>query len=144
MGQSRVCARLRAVVVGALTATLLVALAGTTAYADPSISEIERRINTIWADAEPLIEKYNAVHEKYQKNKAKQADLLKQLEPLRRQVDLARLRIGALAAQVYRGGSAGAFSAVLSTGSPTSLADQLTFLDYLTREQQRQISGATE
>jgi cell wall-associated NlpC family hydrolase len=133
----------RSAVAVTLTAMVAVALAGNSAYADPSITEIERRINAVWLDAEPLIEKYNRVHDKYLRNKAKQADLLRQVEPLQRQVDLARLRSGAIAAQVYRGGNASAFAAILNTGSPKVLADRLTFLDYMTQMQQRQIAGVT-
>jgi hypothetical protein len=137
-------ARTPRVLAGALAALLLVALTANTAYADPAISEIERRINAVWADAEPLIEKYNRVHEKYQRNKAKQAELLKDVEPYQRQVDLARMRTGFIAAQIYRGGNASAFNAVLSSGSPKVLADQLTFLEYTAQQQQRQIAGVTE
>jgi peptidoglycan DL-endopeptidase CwlO len=132
------------VLVGALAALLLVAFTANTAYADPSISEIERRINAVWADAEPLIEKYNRVHEKYQKNKAKQADLLKEVLPLQRQVDMARQRTGFIAAEIYRGGQASAFNGILSSGSPKALADQLTFLEYTARLQHRQIAGVAE
>jgi peptidoglycan DL-endopeptidase CwlO len=136
--------RIPRLMVGALAAVLLVALTANAAYADPSISEIERRINAVWTDAEPLIEKYNRVHEKYQKNKAKRAELLKEVEPYQRQVDLARQRTGFIAAQIYRGGNATAFNAVLSSGSPKILADQLTFLEYTAQQQQRQISKVTE
>ena len=125
-------------------ALLLLGLFGRAAYADPSVTQIEAEINKVWQGAEPLIEEYNQVHEKYQKNKARQAALLKQIEPLQRQVDLAQLRIGTIAAQVYRGGSASAFNAVLTSGSPSDLADQLTFLDMMAREQYRQIAGVTE
>jgi peptidoglycan DL-endopeptidase CwlO len=137
-------ARTPRVLAGALAALLLVALTANTAYADPAISEIERRINAVWADAEPLIEKYNRVHEKYQRNKAKQADLLKGVLPLQRQVDMARQRTGFIAAEIYRGGQASAFSGILSSGSPKALADQLTFLEYTARQQQRQIAGVAE
>ena len=144
MDPARERTTLRGVVVSALTVVLLVALAGNSAYADPSISEIERRIGVIWREAEPLIEKFNKVHEKYLRNKAKQAELMKVVEPLRRQVDLARLRTGAIAAQIYKGGNASALNAILASGSPNDLADQLTFLEYTARAQQRQIAGVTD
>jgi hypothetical protein len=131
-------------VVGVLVAVLVVALGGNAAYADPSVSEIERQINAVWSDAEPLIEKYNRVHEKYQRNKAKQAELLKEVAPFQRQVDLARLRTGFIAAQIYRGANASAFNAILGSGSPKILADQLTFLEYTGQMQQRQIARVTD
>jgi hypothetical protein len=114
------------------------------ARAEPSVAEIERQINKIWNDAEPLIEKYNEVHEKYRKNKAKQADLNRKIAPLQRQVDLAHVRLGVIAAQIYKGGNADVFNAVMSSGSPRQLAEQLEFLDHLARMQARQISGVTD
>jgi hypothetical protein len=114
------------------------------AKADPDVATIEKQIAAIWNDAEPLIEQYNSVHDQYKKNKAKQAALEQQIAPLQRQVDLGQLRVGLLAAQAYKGGQADAFNAILGSGSPDSLADQLTLLDQLAREQKRQISGVVE
>ena len=97
----------------------------------------------IGGEAEPLIEEYNGVHEQYKKNKAKQAELQKKIEPLERQLDLAQLRVGAIAAQVYKGGQADAFNAVLTSGSPEMLADRLSYLDQMAREQERQLAGVS-
>jgi hypothetical protein len=110
----------------------------------PDPAAIEKQIAKIWAEAEPAIEKYNKIHESYKKNKAKQAALEKKIDPLQRQLDLSQIRIGAISAQVYKGGQVDAFNAVLSSGSPEQLADQLTILDQLARAQQRQLSGVTE
>jgi cell wall-associated NlpC family hydrolase len=107
------------------------------------VAEIEAQIQKIWNDAEPLIEHYNAVHEQYQKNKSMQDQLQKKIEPLQRQVDLGRLRVGAMAAAVYKGGHADTFNAVLTSGSPKQLAEQLTFLDALSRDQDRQLEGVS-
>ena len=98
---------------------------------DPSITEIERRINAIWADAEPLIEKYNDVHESTRGNKAKPAACSAARAAAATGGARAAGGSGAIAAQVYRGGNAGAFAAVVSSGSPKNLADQLTFLDHM-------------
>jgi cell wall-associated NlpC family hydrolase len=135
---------LRAIVVGVVTAVTLVAT-GLPAKGEPtpSVSEIERQINEIWAQAEPTIEKYNEIHEQYRKNKTRQAQLQKQIEPLQRQVDLAQLRVGVIAARVYMGGHVDAVNAVLVSGSPETLADQLSILDQLAKEQQRHIAGVT-
>jgi cell wall-associated NlpC family hydrolase len=135
---------LRAVLAAAVAALLLAGVAGSPARADPTTpAQIEKEIRDVWLKAEPLIEEYNGVHEQYKKNRAKQADLQKKLEPLQRQLDLAQLRIGAIAAQVYKGGQADAFNAVLSSGSPDMLADRLSYLDAMAREQQRQLTGVT-
>jgi hypothetical protein len=40
-----------------------------------------REIDKAWNEAEPLIESYNAVHEQFAQNKAKQAALENQIRP---------------------------------------------------------------
>ena len=135
----------RAVHVVILVALVLAVLPGARAHADPTVAEIEALINQKWNEAEPLIERYNAVHEQYKKNKAKQAQLQKQIEPLQREVDLGQARVGAMAAEIYKGGQADAFNAVLTSGSPRQLAEQsLAFLDMLASEHERQLHGVTE
>jgi hypothetical protein len=114
------------------------------ARADPSPGELEAKIRKLWSQAEPLIEEYNGVHEQYKKNKAKQAQLQRKLDPLQVEIDLAQVRVGFIAAQVYKGGQADAFNTVLSSGTPEVLAQRLTFLDQLAREQSRQLAGVTE
>ena len=58
-----------------LATVVLFVLSGTHAYADPTVAEIEAQIATAWNEAEPLIESYNTVHEQFEQNKAKQAEL---------------------------------------------------------------------
>jgi len=127
-----------------MIAVVVVVLPGTRALADPTVAEIEAQIQKLWGEAEPLIEEYNGVHEQYKKNLAKQAALLKKIEPLQRQIDLAQLRVGVIAAEVYKGGQANAFNAVVSSGSPQELAEQLAMLDQIAREQQRQLQDVTD
>jgi cell wall-associated NlpC family hydrolase len=144
VGPARVQRPLRVVLASAVAALVVVVLPGTQAHADPTVAEIEAQIQKIWGQAEPLIEEYNAVHEKYKKNRAKQADLQKKIAPLQRAVDLAHVRVGVIAAEVYKGGQADALNAMLDSGSPQVLAEQLSFLDLLARDQQRQLQGVTE
>jgi cell wall-associated NlpC family hydrolase len=127
-----------------LVALLVVVLPGTQAKANPTPAQVEAEINKLWNEAEPLIEEYNAVHEKLTKNKAKQATLAKKIEPLQRQVDLAQLRVGVIAAQVYKGGQADAFNAVVSSGSPKILAEQLAFLQQLAHQQDEQLQSVND
>ena len=143
MSPARVHRPLRAVFVSALVAFALL-LTPRVARAEPSVTDIEKEIAAIWENAEPLIEKYNEIHEQYKKNQAKQAALQKQIEPLQRQVELGQVRVGVLAAQAYKGGQADAFNAILNNGSPDKLADQLMMLDQLARDQKRQLSGVVE
>jgi hypothetical protein len=131
--------RLIQIVITATVSILLVATPTAPAYADPTIAELEAQIKKIWEEAEILIEDYNLIHEKYRQNKAKQAELIKKIAPLQRELDFASLRVGVIAAQVYKGGQADALNALLSTGSPKLLAERLAFLDQLAREQSRQV-----
>lgn len=144
MAPARVNGSLR-VLATIFAALLLAGIPGSPAGADPtSPAEVEKRIREAWAKAEPLIEEYNGVHDQYKKNKAKQAELQKKIEPLERQLELSQLRVGAIAAQVYKGGQADAFNAVVSSGSPDMLADRLSYLDQMAREQERQLAGVTQ
>jgi cell wall-associated NlpC family hydrolase len=67
--------------------------------------------------------------------------LAKKIEPLQRQVELGQLRVGVIANEVYKGGQANAFNAIVTSGSPGTLAEQLSFLDQLARDQERQLDG---
>jgi len=110
------------------------------AQAAPTVEELEAQMDSIWAKLEPAIEEYNNVHNQLTKNKAKSADLAKKIAPLQLQVDLAMNRVGAMASRYYRGGGTSAINAILTSGSPTTLAEQLTLLDQIARIQQRQIA----
>jgi cell wall-associated NlpC family hydrolase len=124
-----------------VTGAILIAIApASVARADPTCAEINAQLDQKWIELEPLIEQYNGVHEKYLNNLKSQAKLSKQLNPLQLQVDLAMSRVGAIATQLYKGGSASAINAVLSSGSPTQLSEQLATLDQLARVQRDQIA----
>jgi peptidoglycan DL-endopeptidase CwlO len=131
----------RITLVAGVAALLTVMLGGTAAHADPSVSQVEAQLNQAWHEAEPLIEKYDLVHDQYLKNKAKQAQLQKQIAPLQTQLELAQTRVGAMAAQAYETGSVSPYTALLTTGSPADFVDQLTYVDELARAQSDQLSA---
>jgi cell wall-associated NlpC family hydrolase len=122
------------------TAIAVVLAPATVARAAPSPQELERQIDAEWNKLEPIIERYNMVHSQLTANRAKSAQLQQRMQPLQLQVDLALTRIGDLAAQMYKGGSVSPLAAVLSTGSPTTLTDQLILLDRVAKAQRDQIS----
>ena len=132
----------------AVVASLIAVIAGlapaTHAYATPSPQEVEAQIDQLWSQLEPLIEKYNGVHEQLKQNQAKQAALTKQLEPLQIQVDLAMTRVGAMSAQLYENGPTSRVAALLSAGSPQDLLDQMGTLNQLAREQQQTIAATRD
>jgi peptidoglycan DL-endopeptidase CwlO len=131
---------------GTLVLAVLAALAltGTPAHADPSVAEVEAQLNEAWRQAEPLIEQYNAVHEQFLANKAKQDELTAQIAPLAIQLELARARIGKMAALAYMGGRADAVNALLTAESPDDLADQLSLLDGIARDQTHQLQTVVD
>jgi cell wall-associated NlpC family hydrolase len=118
----------------------LVIAPGAVAHADPTISELEKQIDDKWNALEPTIEQYNQVHGKLKANQAKVADLQRKLNPLQLQVDLTMARVSAIAVEMYKGNTASAYNAVLSGGSPAVMADQLTMLDQLAKQQRAEIN----
>jgi cell wall-associated NlpC family hydrolase len=117
-------------------------LPATLAHAAPDIAAIEKQIEETWNKLEPTIEQYNNIHNQLRQNQAKSKALADKIQPLQLQVDLAMNRVGELAAQYYKGGgNPSALRAILSTGNPTTLAEQLTLLDQLARTQRDQISA---
>jgi len=105
------------------------------------VSQIEAELNKAWNEAEPLIEKYNAVHEQYLKNKARQATLSKQLGPLEAQLAVAQDKVSAMAALAYKGGRVDPYTAFLTNTSPDNFVDQLTFINALAHEQTDQLTA---
>jgi peptidoglycan DL-endopeptidase CwlO len=142
---ARVLTALRAVAFTTVAgvATLLFALTPAFANPTPAPSDVEAQIDQQWNTLEPIIEQYNTVHSQLTANKAKSATLQNQLQPLQLQVDMALSKVSDIAVSVYMGGPASTLNAVLTTSSPTSLADQLTLLNMVARSQQEQISNVT-
>lgn len=131
----------RVLFVAFLAAALTAFLNALPARADPTIQQVEQQLSDLWRQAEPLIEKYDAVHDQYEKNKVKVAALQKALEPLQTQLALAQVKIGAMSAQAYEGGASSPVSAFISSGSPDDFVDQLTYMNMLARSQTEQLAS---
>jgi cell wall-associated NlpC family hydrolase len=131
-------ARLTLTVLGIVFAVLA---PSTYAHAEPDPAAVEAQIDKAWNELEPTIEQYNKVHGELQANKAKAANLQEKIQPLQLQVDLAMASVGDIAASAYKGGRASTWSAILTSGSPATLADQLTMLDMIARGQRARISS---
>lgn len=110
------------------------------AQAAPTVDEIEAQIDAQWVQLEPTIEQYNKVHNQLRANQKKSADLQKKIRPLAQQAAQALAQVGGLANRYYKTGPRSDLNALLTTGTPTTLADQLTILDILARKQQEQIA----
>ena len=130
----------------AILAAVLILVAGTntTSYAAPTVADLEAQINTAWNTLEPLVEQYDALHSQLQANQAKSAALETQIRPLKLQVDLVLARVGAMSADLYETGPLSNISALLESGSPANLMDQLSTLDAMSRRQTDTVQGAAD
>ena len=111
-------------------------------YATPSPGAIEDQIDQKWNQLEPIIEKYNAVHQQLLDGQAQVAKLQAQIQPLKIQVDLAMTRVGALSAQLYELGPSAQLNAMLSSDDPTEFVDQLSALNAIATMQTASVSDA--
>jgi cell wall-associated NlpC family hydrolase len=128
---------------GVICAGLVMALAvASSAHAAPlqSPADIEAQIDAKWNELEPLIEKHNGVKVDLADKKAKADKLAEQIEPLQLKVDLAMGRVSSISVQAYKNGSASTFNALLTSSSPNTLADQLSMLDAMAKNEQLQIA----
>ena len=144
MAHARVLSRPRRALAVLAAVLALVATTNTTAHAAPSVADLEAQINQAWNTLEPLVEQYNMVHSELQQNQAKAAALKAQIQPLQLQVDLVLTRVGAMSASMYESGPLGTVSAMLESGSPANLMDQLSTLDILARRQTDTVQGAAD
>ena len=132
---------LRSLICSTAAIAIVVTGSATAARATPSPSTVEDQIDEQWNKLEPIIEQYNNVHNKLKANRAAVNKISGRLQPLQRQVDVAMAQVRGLAVDAYKQGSPSALDAMLISGSPTGLADKLTFLDHYARHQREQISG---
>jgi cell wall-associated NlpC family hydrolase len=132
--------------VGAVCTGLVIALTlSTSAHAAPqSPGEIEQQIDDAWNKLEPLIEQHNNVKAQLADNQAKASKLADQIRPLQLQVDLAMGRVSTYSAQAYKNGQASTLNALLTSSNPTTLADQLSMLDAMAKNEQDQIAGVAK
>ncbi|WP_428962735.1 C40 family peptidase [Micromonospora fluostatini] len=111
------------------------------AHAEPTVDEIEAKIDKEWRKLEPTIEQYNKVRSELRVNRRKSAELEKKIQPLQLESELALNRISELASRYYIIGPSYELGAVLVNSRPGQLGEQLTMLDRVASEQRRQIEG---
>jgi len=125
-------------------ASLILLPGGRPAYAEPTVAEIERQIDEAWRKLEPIIEEHNSTRVKLAENQAKVAELAAQIEPLALQIELAMSRVGEIAVEAYKSGPQSTLNALLTSGTPTALADQLSMLEQLAKIRKDEISGVID
>jgi cell wall-associated NlpC family hydrolase len=123
----------------------VVMLTGAPASAQPdTIEEVDAAIDERFRELEPIIEDYNAARIELKARQTEADELAETIEPLQEQVDLAQAEVTDIAVYSFKGGNLSALNALLTTGSPITMADQLAVLDQFAKSQQETIEHAVE
>jgi cell wall-associated NlpC family hydrolase len=132
--------RLRALVVAAL-AVAITSTTATAAHAAPSTSDLTKQITAMSDKLENITESYNAMNESLAKTVADEKTLQASLKPAQAALVVAGKQVQALAATAYITGRVGPVNVFL--GGPDGLLDKMSYLDQLSRDQQRDIDTYT-
>ncbi|GIJ22214.1 NlpC/P60 family protein [Micromonospora lutea] len=146
-GQSAAAPRFRwyRYTLAALTTTAVLLTGGVAvAWADPTVADLERRIDEDWNRLEPVIEQHNATRQDLAGKRREAEALAARIAPLQRQVDDALDRVGKLAARAYKGEQVRAVNMLLGSRSPGEVVEQLGLLDRYARFQQQDVRQASE
>jgi cell wall-associated NlpC family hydrolase len=114
------------------------------AQAQDTPAEIEAQIDEAWRELEPIIEEYNGVRVELKKKEAAARKLAEKIEPLELKVDVARADVADLAVYNFKGGNMSTLRALLTTGSPLTVAEQLAVLDQFAKAQGKKIAKVLE
>ena len=128
----------------AVLAAIAVLVPGTAANADPSVDQINRRIKTASQRLERVVEAYNRTTEELKANQAAARRVSGDLSALGAELANASERVEELAALAYKGGRFAGISAVLTSGSPSTVVDRMVTLDQISRFEHGQITRFTE
>jgi cell wall-associated NlpC family hydrolase len=127
----------------AATAIVMTGSLATAAHAEPSAAELTKKIDAASNQLEDITESYNKLNIELAKTVADQKKLAASLAPAKAQLQAATAQVGSLAATSYMQGRIGPVTAVIG-GGQDGLVDRMTFLDQITRANQRDIDAFTE
>jgi cell wall-associated NlpC family hydrolase len=127
----------------AATAIALTGSMAPAAHAAPSTSELTKKIETASNQLEDVTESFNKLKIDLQKTATEQAQLTASLTPAKAALAAASAEVGTLAATSYKQGRIGPMSALLGAGDENSLIDRMSYLDLITRANQRDIDAYT-
>ncbi|GAA4910984.1 NlpC/P60 family protein [Stackebrandtia albiflava] len=113
------------------------------AVAEPDIQTLEHRLADVTGELDVIVEDYNRLDQELTDVTARYTELADAIIPLRDRADAAGARIGDIAEALYRGGDTATVTSLLS-GSPESLADRLTVLDYLAHDRRRELDALVD
>ena len=134
--------RLRVLVVAALAVAITGSLA-TAAHAEPSTSDLTKKIEEASNKLEDVTESYNKMRINLQKTMADEKKLAASLQPAKLALQAASSRVGTLATTSYMQGRIGPMAALLDDGE-NRLIDRINLLDQISRANQRDIVEFTE
>ncbi len=137
--EGRALRRTGLAVLSGLSALLMVLSFASGAAAEPSEEELRKEIDRFGKSLTVVVEKYNQAREKLKATKLKAAKLNKELAPMQERVDRLYAETGAMAAAAYKGGQASVVDAILTSGSPATLMDQMATLEILATKRNAQI-----
>jgi cell wall-associated NlpC family hydrolase len=132
--------RIRALAV----AVLAIAITGTTvtaAHAEPSTSDLTKKIDKASDDLEDVVESFNEMRINLAKTKTAEKDLAASLGPAKEALKVAEAQVGTMAASAYKSGKVGTMSVIVE--GPGSLLDRMSVLEQMSRSRQREIDTYT-
>jgi cell wall-associated NlpC family hydrolase len=115
----------------------------TAAHAAPSASELTKKIETESNKLEDVTESYNKLRIELKKTTDDQKTLQASLAPTKAKLLVASAQVETIAATTYKQGRVGPVTAVIS-GGRDGLIDRISYLDLITRANQRDFDAFTE
>jgi cell wall-associated NlpC family hydrolase len=132
----------RALVLTGLAISLIAP--ATAAQAEPSVGEIQKRIEKSSTELEKIVESYNKINEDLKATKAAAQALATKMKPLEEQLTRSSAEVADIAATAYKTGHASTANALLTGVTTDSFVDRLSTLQLLARDRQQQVAGFTE
>ncbi len=128
-----------------MVAALAIAITGTTAtaaHAEPSTSELTKKIDKASDQLEDVVESYNKMRISLNKTKADEKKLAESLAPAKAALEAAGTQMDTMAASAYMTGNVGTMNVVLEGAD--NLMDRMSILEQLSRSRGRDIAEYRE
>jgi cell wall-associated NlpC family hydrolase len=122
----------------ATLALAITATSGTAAHAEPSKSELTKKIDKASDQLEDVVESYNKMRLSLKKTKAEEKKLAASLAPAKAALEAAGTQMDSMAASAYMTGHVGTMNVVLEGAD--NLMDRMSILEQLSRSRGRDIA----
>ncbi|WP_433725693.1 NlpC/P60 family protein [Actinoplanes sp. CA-051413] len=124
-----------------MVAALAIAITGTTAtaaHAEPSTSELTKKIDKASDQLEDVVESYNKMNISLKQTKDQEKKLAASLAPAKAALEAAGTQMDAIAASAYKTGNIGTMNVVLEGAD--NLMDRMSILEQISRSRGRDIA----